>query len=127
MIGLPCGAFYSCSGGAFLDLVREPRASITSYAVKIPVTDRCGRELFWISRFTQREGRLIGRIDNTLRIVRNVKERELISFKPSDVVDWLYRENGRIIANFTACAIVKHTPKEDVEEFKRHYGLTCEP
>jgi uncharacterized protein YegJ (DUF2314 family) len=105
------------------------RAARVDYQLcrQILVTDRCGRELFWISRFTQREGRLIGRIDNTLRIVRNVKERELISFKPSDVVDWLYRENGRIIANFTACAIVKHTPKEDAEEFKRHYGLTCEP
>ena len=111
----------------FLAVVRNPRPTITSYAVKIPVRDRGGTEYFWIGRFVQRNGRLIGRIDNTPRMVHNVKEGDLISFKPSDVVDWLYRENGKMIGNFTACAIIKSDPPEQAEAFKQYYGLSCEP
>jgi uncharacterized protein YegJ (DUF2314 family) len=111
----------------FLALVREPRPSITSYAVKIKIPDRDQREFFWISRFTQQDGVLIGRITNTPRVVRNVREGERISFKESDVLDWLYRENGRMIGNYTACALIKKEPPQQAEAFKREYGLSCEP
>ena len=111
----------------FLAKVHDPRPSITAYAVKIPIRDKDETEYFWISRFAQRDGRLIGRIDNTPRLVHNVKEGEEISFKPSDVVDWLYLENEKMVGNFTACVIIKHDTPQDAEAFKRHYGLTCEP
>jgi uncharacterized protein YegJ (DUF2314 family) len=111
----------------FLAKVRDPHPSITAYAVKIPVSDGGQREFFWISRFEQRGGRLIGRIDNTPRLVHNIKQGERITFKPSDVVDWLYLENGKMVGNFTACVIIKRDTPQDAEAFKRHYGLTCEP
>ena len=110
----------------FLTLVRTPRPSIVNYAVKIGIPDRDQREYFWISRFTQEEGRLIGKIDNTPRLVRNVREGERITFKKSDVVDWLYRENGKMLGNFTACALIKHDPPRQAEAFKKEYGLTCD-
>jgi uncharacterized protein YegJ (DUF2314 family) len=111
----------------FLVLVRNPRPSITNYAVKIGVPDRDEREYFWISRFTQQDGRLIGIIDNTPRLVRNVREGEMISFKETDVVDWLYRENGRMFGNYTACALLKKESSERAEAFKKKYGLNCDP
>jgi len=111
----------------FLAKVRNPRPSITAYAVKIPIREGEQTEYFWISRFTQRDGRLIGRIDNTPRLVHKVKEGEEINFKPSDVVDWLYVENNKMAGNFTACVIIKRDTPQDAENFKRHYGLTCEP
>jgi uncharacterized protein YegJ (DUF2314 family) len=111
----------------FLALVRVPRPSITNYAVKIGIPDRGETEFFWISRFTQQNGRLIGRIDNTPRLVRNVREGERISFKESDVVDWLYRENGRMIGNYTACGLIKNEPPQQAEAFKKEYGLSCDP
>lgn len=111
----------------FLALVRTPRPSITSYAVKIGIPDRDEVEYFWISRFVQKDGVLTGTIDNAPRLVRNVRQGERISFKESDVVDWLYREDGRMIGNYTACALVKKEPKRQAEEFKRQYGLNCEP
>lgn len=111
----------------FLTLARNPRPSITNYAVKIGIPDRDHREFFWISRFTQQDGRLVGRIDNTPRLVRNVREGERISFKESDVVDWLYRENGKMFGNYTACALIKKEPPKQAEAFKKEYGLSCDP
>ena len=111
----------------FLALVRTPRPSITSYAVKIGIPDRDDVEYFWISRFIQKDGRLTGRINNTPRLVRNVREGESISFKESDVVDWLYREDGKMIGNYTACVLIRKESKEQAEAFKRQYGLNCDP
>ena len=110
----------------FLALARNPRPTITNYAVKIGIPDRDQREFFWISRFTQHHGRLVGRIDNTPRLVRNVREGERISFKESEVVDWLYRENGKMFGNYTACALIKKEPPKQAEAFKKGYGLDCD-
>jgi uncharacterized protein YegJ (DUF2314 family) len=110
----------------FLVLVRTPRPSITNYAVKIGIPDRDEVEYFWISRFIQKDGLLIGRIDNTPRSVRNVREGESIIFKESDVVDWLYREDGKMIGNYTACVLIRKEPKEQAEAFKQRYGLNCD-
>lgn len=111
----------------FLALARNPRPTITNYAVKIGISDRDQKEFFWISRFAQHDGQLVGRIDNTPRLVRNVREGERISFKESDVVDWLYRENGKMIGNYTACALIKKEPQQQAEAFKKEYGLSCDP
>jgi uncharacterized protein YegJ (DUF2314 family) len=110
----------------FLALVRQPRETITNYAVKVGIPHREGTEYFWISRFIQEKDRLVGRIDNTPRMVRNVREGERISFKESDVVDWLYRENGKMVGNYTACALIKKEPPQQAEAFKKHYGLSCD-
>jgi uncharacterized protein YegJ (DUF2314 family) len=110
---------------AFLALAHKPRSSITSMAVKVGITDEEGTEYFWINPFHEENGRLVGTIDNTPRMVRNVKLGQIISFKQSDVVDWLYRENGRMVGNYTACALIKRETPSRIEAFKMRYGLTC--
>jgi uncharacterized protein YegJ (DUF2314 family) len=55
-----------------------------------------------------------------------VKLGQAIAFKRSDVVDWLYRENGKMFGNVTACALLKHAPPSEVNAFKREYGLNCD-
>lgn len=110
----------------FLSIAREARPSITNYAVKIPVRGNGSTEYFWISRFTESNGRLVGRIDNNPRMVDNVKIGQLISFKKTDVVDWLYRENGKMIGNYTGCVLIKHEPPEDVEALKQRFGFSCD-
>lgn len=110
----------------FLDLARTPRSTITSMAVKVAVRDGGETEYFWISPFTEQDGRFVGKINNTPRSVHNVKLGQTITFKQSDVVDWLYRENGKMFGNFTACALLKHVPPSEMQAFKREYGLNCE-
>ena len=110
----------------FLDLARTPRPSITSMAVKVAVRDGGDTEYFWISPFTEQDGRFVGKVNNTPRSVHNVKLGQSIAFKQSDVVDWLYRENGKMYGNFTACALLKHVPPSEMAAFKREYGLNCD-
>ena len=110
----------------FLELARAPRSTITSMALKVPVRDSSETEYFWITPFIEKDGGLIGRINNTPRTVHNVKEGQVIKFGRDDVVDWLYRENGRMYGNYTACVLLKSEPPDEVEAFKKQFGLICE-
>ena len=107
----------------FLELARAPRSSITSMAVKVAIHDRGETEYFWISPFKEKDGGFVGAIDNTPRSVRNVKLGQTITFQTSDIVDWPYRENGKMFGNYTACALLKQVPPPERKAFAREYGL----
>jgi uncharacterized protein YegJ (DUF2314 family) len=79
----------------FLDPARTSRPTITSMAVKVAVRDGSDTEYFWIRPFTEQDGSFVSKINNTPRSVHNVKLGQTIAFKRSDIVDWLYRENGK--------------------------------
>jgi uncharacterized protein YegJ (DUF2314 family) len=110
----------------FLALARAPRPTITSMAVKIGVLDGEETEFFWITGFREKDGEFSGRISNTPRSVRNVREGDLVAFEEDDIVDWLYREGGKMVGNFTACALIAREPIRDQAAFKARYGLSCD-
>jgi uncharacterized protein YegJ (DUF2314 family) len=110
----------------FLELARAPRSSITSMAVKIAIRDRGETEYFWISPFKEKDGAFLGKIDNTPRSVRNVKLGQTITFQTSDIVDWLYREDGKMFGNYTACALLKQASPSERKAFAQEYGLNCD-
>jgi uncharacterized protein YegJ (DUF2314 family) len=109
----------------FLEIVRADRPSVTSYSVKIALREGNVAEYVWISPFVERNGNFIGLVNSTLRAVRNVKSGQKITFRESEVVDWLYRENGKMIGNFTVCALLKREPPEQAAAFRKEHGLDC--
>jgi uncharacterized protein YegJ (DUF2314 family) len=111
----------------FLKLVRAPRRSITSFAVKVGIRAGDDNEFFWISPFERRGRKFVGILNNTPRMAKSVKLGQLIEFSESQIVDWLYREGGRMHGNFTACALLKHEPEDQAEAFKKEHGLNCDP
>lgn len=111
----------------FLKIIRERRGTITSYAVKVPIRQDDRTEYFWVNELEQRDKKFIGRISNAPRSITNISEGQRISFERRDIVDWLYRENGRMVGNYTACALIKRAKPADAEEFKKRYGLNCDP
>jgi uncharacterized protein YegJ (DUF2314 family) len=111
----------------FLALIREPRPTITSYAVKIGIPYSEGTEFFWMSPLELRKDDIIGRINNTPRHATSVKRGQRIIFKEKDIVDWLYREAGWMYGNFTACALVKREPPDQAKAFMQKFGIECEP
>ena len=111
---------------SFLALARAPRPGITSMAVKVGVDDGEETEYFWITNFVERDGRINGRIGNIPRLVKRVSKGDEINVATKEVVDWLYRENGKMFGNFTGCVLLRGDPPADVEKFKLYYGLDCD-
>jgi uncharacterized protein YegJ (DUF2314 family) len=112
----------------FLTLARAPRPTITHMAVKIgiPAGDD-STEFFWLSPFEPRGGKYNGRINNTPRTATTVKFGQVIEFAEEEIVDWLYTEGGKMLGNFTACALLKHEPPDQAEALRRDVGLSCDP
>jgi len=110
----------------FLTLAEAPRWGTDAFAVKVAVRENRETEYFWISDFVRRGGTFSGRVDNMPRLVKRVRQDEMITFAEGDIVDWMYRENGKLKGNFTGCALLKQEKKRDAEAFKRRFGLTCD-
>jgi len=110
----------------FLALARSPRRSTSAFTVKVAVREDGKAEYFWITDFAGKAGRFSGRIDNIPRIVKRVRQDEIITFAENDIVDWVYMDRGRMKGNFTGCALLKQEPKADADAFKKRFGLQCD-
>lgn len=112
----------------FLVLAKKPPSKTGSYTVKIGVRDGKYTEYFWIGDFAQTENEFSGRIDNEPALVKNVKYGQIYRFKKAEIVDWMYIDSGekRMVGNFTTCALLTKESKQDADEFKKQYGLSCD-
>jgi len=110
----------------FLALAREPRPSATNLAVKIAIPAGDNKEYFWLAPFAPRGDKYAGRINNTPRMAKQVKLGQLVEFSEAEIVDWLYMEGGKMRGNFTACALLKREPPDQLEAMKKQYGLSCD-
>jgi uncharacterized protein YegJ (DUF2314 family) len=110
----------------FLKLAAAPKPGTDNFSLKVAVHEGESVEYFWIAPFIDSGGQFSGEINNTPRVVHSVKEGQTITFAQSDIVDWLYIENGMMKGNYTACALLKSAPKREAEEFKKTFGLNCD-
>jgi uncharacterized protein YegJ (DUF2314 family) len=109
----------------FLAMARAPKPSMEGFAVKVPIREDDTQEFFWISPFVEKDGNFQGRVTNTPRSVRKVRQGETITFLKSDIADWTYKQNGRMFGNFTTCALLKNEP-DQADAFRKQYGLVCD-
>jgi uncharacterized protein YegJ (DUF2314 family) len=110
----------------FLALARAPRPTATNLAVKIAIPAGDDDEYFWVAQFAPRGDKYGGRINNTPRAAKQVKLGQVVEISEAEIVDWLYMEGGKMRGNFTACALLKREPPDQLEAMKKQYGLSCD-
>lgn len=110
----------------FLKRAKSPSRAQKNFAVKVGIQDGDQREFFWIAPFRQEGDMIVGNINNTPRVVKNVQNKQQITFHVNDVSDWMYIENGKMKGNYSACVLLKNEPKEHADALKKKFGLTCE-
>jgi uncharacterized protein YegJ (DUF2314 family) len=109
----------------FLAIASKPSPTMKGFAVKVPVREGKEAEYFWIAPFQQKGARFSGQINNTPRTVRNVKAGQTIEFAEEEIADWLYLDNDKMKGNYTACVLIRSSPKDQQEAFKKRFGLDC--
>jgi uncharacterized protein YegJ (DUF2314 family) len=110
----------------FLATASKPAPTMNGFAVKVPVRDGKEAEYFWIAPFERKGARFSGQINNTPRTVRNVKAGQTIEFAEEEIADWLYLDNNKMKGNYTACVLIRSSPKDQQEAFKKRFGLDCD-
>ena len=111
----------------FLKRAKNLGSDEDGFSVKIPVRYGGHTEYFWITPFEEDRGQLKGRISNAPRLVNNVKKGQTVAFSRADIVDWMYLKGSTMYGNYTACALLAGRPAAEAAEFKRMYGLDCQP
>ena len=111
----------------FLALWRAPRASTSHFAVKVGIKDDVGGvEYFWITPFTEKDGRYSGRIDNDPNTVKNVKLGDTVRFGQDEIVDWLYLDGADMKGNYTACELFRREPRREAEAAIKRFRMSCQ-
>lgn len=114
---------------AFLARVAAKDPLVQEPLVKIKVQDGDAVEFFWIGSLTQASGGLTGIVRNDPESVHTIKDGQTISFPRTQVYDWMYIDanSGKMIGNYTACALLSHETPSDAAEFRKTYHLDCDP
>ena len=108
----------------FLQEMAKPKGS-ANHVVKIGLPHPGGTEYLWLGELKVQGDSFSGEIDNTPVYVKQ-KSGDRLSFKRSDVVDWMYVDaKGRLVGNFTACALMSKEPPAKAKAFAEQYGLDC--
>jgi uncharacterized protein YegJ (DUF2314 family) len=111
---------------AFLRQYEANKPNISSYKLKVKISDENGTEHFWIIPFKQKkDGTFEGTLANKPQAVKTVKEGQLISFTKDMISDWGYTKDGIQYGSFTVCALLKTMPKDEAAYYKNNHGFLC--
>ncbi len=112
----------------FLALLDKPPPGTRLYAVKIAIHDGDETEYFWLVELKRSGERFTGRLNNTPRSVKTVREGQVLTFGREEIRDWMYVDDGRrrMVGNFTLCALLTKESRKSAEEMKRATGLVCD-
>jgi len=126
----------------FLSKWRNPPPDAEEFMVKVGLTDsskapgytviRPGDtadtqvEFFWMGNLKEEGEGFSAQVANIVEYLRNVHPHDTVHFKRSDIADWMYFRDGKIVGNATACPALAHASAAERREMKERYGLVCE-
>jgi uncharacterized protein YegJ (DUF2314 family) len=60
-------------------------------------------------------------IDTSPRIVRSLRQGQIMDIRDDAIVDWMYFENGRIVGNETGRTMLRFLPPAEREKMMQLY------
>lgn len=90
----------------------------SGFALKVKITDKNGSEHFWATDLERRDGKIMGTINNDPNVVSTVKFGERIEIPESDISDWLYMRDGKMVGNETVKPLFKTMPTDEAKRVK---------
>jgi uncharacterized protein YegJ (DUF2314 family) len=112
----------------FLKLAKSPPDHLSSFALKVAVSQAGNTEYFWVTDFKAKGAvQFTGEINNEPRLVKTVKLGQRYSFTRDQIVDWIYMDEAeqKMMGNFTMCALLTQESKEEAEQIREQYKLDC--
>jgi uncharacterized protein YegJ (DUF2314 family) len=106
----------------FLSVLVAPKTNQTDFSVKRPYTTKDGKsvEHIWISEVSY-DGKLLhGKIGDEPVNIPDLKLNDPVSFPPSEISDWIYLDDGKIVGGYTIRILRKHMSAQDAAEFDQH-------
>lgn len=106
--------------------LRSPRNGQGKFSVKKPFRQGKIVEHIWLSGLSY-DGRLFhGRVANDPVDVKGVKLGDEASVAPSDLSDWMFADNGKLVGGYTIRVLFKGFSPMGRKRLMRQFGLKIE-
>ena len=105
----------------FLRVLAAPKPNQTDFSAKRPYPTKgsSSKEHIWISQLSY-DGKLLhGKISDDPVNIPNLKIDDAVSFSPSELSDWMYLEDGKIVGGYTIRVLRKHMSAQKSADFDK--------
>lgn len=100
----------------FVKALRSPRPTMEGVSVKAKFEDINGNEHMWVAEPTWDGKAISGLLANDPHWVKTVKRGDPVTVPASDISDWKYVENGKLIGGYTLRLLMQRmSPAERAE------------
>jgi uncharacterized protein YegJ (DUF2314 family) len=107
----------------FFKELEHPKPGENNFALKVRIPyGTAGRaEHFWLVDIVRKDDGFVGTINNEPEFADQVKAGQRYEFKDSDISDWLFMRNGKMVGNETMRPLLKHMSKQDADSYRALY------
>lgn len=106
--------------GTFIAALKSPKANQESFTVKMAFNDGKHTEHMWLSPVTFDGKRFHGSVNNDPELVKNVKFGQQASVEMSQISDWMFVENGKLVGGYTIRVLRDSMSPKERAEFDRN-------
>ena len=110
----------------FIVALKSRKAGQTQFSVKMAVTDGKHVEHMWLFPVTFDGKRFRGPINNDPELVKHVKIDQEMSVDSSQISDWMYVENGKLVGGHTLRVLRDAMSSAERAEFDRSVPFTVD-
>jgi uncharacterized protein YegJ (DUF2314 family) len=107
----------------FVKRLQKPKPMDESFSVKKMIEDNGDVEHFWLIDISYSDGIFTGTVGNVPQSVRNVKFGQKVNVAESEITDWMYLDDGKLVGNFTLQVLLKRMPKEQAEALRKQLQM----
>ncbi len=96
-----------------------PKSSETGHSLKVHFSTRKGGEHIWIAELKKQPGGTFsGVFANEPRDLPGKHAGEAVKFTETDISDWMFMRNGKIVGGETIKPLLKSMPKADADALR---------
>jgi uncharacterized protein YegJ (DUF2314 family) len=119
----------------FFRIGSHPPPGSRGFMLKVALRKDSETENIWVGAIERRTRKklfitisesLSGRLANEPAVLTDRKMGDRVSFRSGDIVDWMYFDaQGKMIGNFSACAIAAMQGSGTIDKLVAEFGLDC--
>ena len=103
----------------FWDKLAGPGTGEEGFALKVALPyGENNTEHIWSKDVERRNGKISVVINNVPRDVKTVRAGQRIEVADSQISDWMYLRNGKIVGNYTMRPLLKRMPPQDAARYR---------
>jgi uncharacterized protein YegJ (DUF2314 family) len=110
----------------FIAALKSPKAGQSAFSIKKEFADGDGREHMWLTPVTYDGQNFHGTINNIPELVKSVEIGQAVTVAPSEISDWMYIDNGKLVGGETMRALRNAATPAERAEFDKSVPFVIE-